>query len=104
MNWKAPLDRREWLTRIGATAVGLGGVVLALGGKRRLGVVVSPASAGGKTSNAVRVNLGFVSAYVVTRGDVAALVDTGVAGSIDRIEQVVQATGLRAYLSRPAAR
>ena len=94
MNWKAPLDRREWLARIGATAVGVGGMVLALGGKRRLGVVSSTVAAGGKSSDALRVNLGLVSAYVVVRGNAATLVDTGVAGSVDRIEQVVQAAGL----------
>src|SRR5688572_16858842 len=94
MNWKAPLDRRAWLARIGARAVGVGGIVLALGGRRQLGVVTSTVAAGGKSSDALRVNLGFVSAYLVVRGGSAALVDTGVAGSADRIEQVVQAAGL----------
>ena len=93
MSFKGRMDRRSWLAYIGATAAGLGGAVLALGGKRRLGVVTSPVAAGGK-SDALRVNLGFVSAYLVVRGQTAALVDTGVAGSVDRIEQVVQAAGL----------
>jgi glyoxylase-like metal-dependent hydrolase (beta-lactamase superfamily II) len=36
-----------------------------------------------------RVDLGFVSAYVLARGGEAAVVDTGVAGSADAIEEVL---------------
>jgi glyoxylase-like metal-dependent hydrolase (beta-lactamase superfamily II) len=40
------------------------------------------------------VNLGFVSAYILVRGGEAALVDTGVAGSADRIEASLTGLGL----------
>ena len=40
-----------------------------------------------------RVELGFVSAYVVVRGGQAAVVDTGVAGSADAIGTALQAAG-----------
>ncbi|HET7196486.1 MAG TPA: MBL fold metallo-hydrolase, partial [Nocardioides sp.] len=40
-----------------------------------------------------RVNLGFVSAYVLVRGDEAAVVDTGVGGSADAIGQVLDQAG-----------
>ncbi len=41
-----------------------------------------------------RVNLGFVSAYLLVRGGEAALVDTGVEGSADAIERSLAAIGL----------
>jgi glyoxylase-like metal-dependent hydrolase (beta-lactamase superfamily II) len=41
-----------------------------------------------------RVNLGFVSAYVLVRGGEAAIVDTGVEGSADAIEASLGAVGL----------
>lgn len=41
-----------------------------------------------------RVDLGFVSAYVLARGGEAALVDTGVAGSASAIEAALSAAGL----------
>ncbi|MEM7273636.1 MAG: MBL fold metallo-hydrolase [Actinomycetota bacterium] len=42
-----------------------------------------------------QANLGFVSAYVLARGDRAAIVDTGTAGSADAIGQTLQDLGLR---------
>ncbi|NNE72202.1 MAG: MBL fold metallo-hydrolase [Acidimicrobiales bacterium] len=41
-----------------------------------------------------RVNLGFVSAYVLARGNRAAIVDTGVAGSAAQIDEALQVVGL----------
>ena len=41
-----------------------------------------------------RVNLGFVSAFILSRGGEAVIVDTGVAGSADAIEQSLSAVGL----------
>jgi glyoxylase-like metal-dependent hydrolase (beta-lactamase superfamily II) len=41
-----------------------------------------------------RVNLGFVSAYILARGDEAAIVDTGVGGSADAIEASLTGIGL----------
>ena len=40
-----------------------------------------------------RVDLGFVSAYVLVRGNEAAVVDTGVAGSADAIGAVLDSAG-----------
>jgi glyoxylase-like metal-dependent hydrolase (beta-lactamase superfamily II) len=40
-----------------------------------------------------QVNLGFVNAYVLVRGDEVAVVDTGVAGSQSKIEEVIKAAG-----------
>lgn len=65
---------------------------------------VSPTSsaAGGTSTTAQaanghqwhRVNLGFVSAYVLYRGGEAAIVDTGVGGSEDAIEAALSEVGL----------
>ena len=41
-----------------------------------------------------RVNLGFVSAYILARGGQAAIVDTGVGGSAGAIEELLAAIGL----------
>lgn len=41
-----------------------------------------------------RVSLGFVSAYVLVRNDLAAVVDTGVDGSAGAIEEALSAVGL----------
>ncbi|HEX6868354.1 MAG TPA: MBL fold metallo-hydrolase [Candidatus Limnocylindrales bacterium] len=62
------------------------------------GASAPPASAGGGGDGDVvtweRVNLGFVSAYILARGGEAAIVDTGVAGSIDAIEASLTGVGL----------
>lgn len=42
-----------------------------------------------------RVNLGFVSAYIIVHGREAAIVDTGVAGSVGDIEAAVLGAGLQ---------
>jgi glyoxylase-like metal-dependent hydrolase (beta-lactamase superfamily II) len=57
---------------------------------------IGSASATGRADGALgweRVNLGFVSAYVLIRGNRAAVVDTGVAGSEDAIGEVLDAAG-----------
>jgi glyoxylase-like metal-dependent hydrolase (beta-lactamase superfamily II) len=53
-----------------------------------------PGSAAGNGVAWTRVNLGFVSAYLLARGGEAALVDTGVAGSADGIEAALTDIGL----------
>ncbi len=89
------IDRRAWLTRAGLTLAGMGGAVLTFGHGRRLGAVTT-AGVGPKagSAEALRVDLGFVSAYVITRGADAAVIDTGVAGSADAIGAVIQGAGL----------
>lgn len=54
----------------------------------------SPASPAPGTLAWSRVNLGFVSAYVLVRGGEAAIVDTGVEGSADAIGDALTAAGL----------
>jgi glyoxylase-like metal-dependent hydrolase (beta-lactamase superfamily II) len=54
----------------------------------------SPPSSGGDAVAWTRVNLGFVSAYILARGGEAAIVDTGVGGSADDIEASLMGIGL----------
>ena len=61
----------------------------------------APGTSGGSSSTSAaaeerfeRVNLGFVSAYIVARGSEAAIVDTGVAGSEGDIEAALGEVGL----------
>jgi glyoxylase-like metal-dependent hydrolase (beta-lactamase superfamily II) len=54
----------------------------------------SSSSASGDSVAWERVNLGFVSAYILVRGGEAAIVDTGVAGSADDIEASMTGAGL----------
>lgn len=54
-----------------------------------------PGDAGGNAVTWERVNLGFVSAYVLVRGGEAAMVDTGVEGSADEIEASLAKVGLK---------
>jgi glyoxylase-like metal-dependent hydrolase (beta-lactamase superfamily II) len=53
-----------------------------------------PAGSGGDTVTWARVNLGFVSAYILVRGGEAAIVDSGVAGSADEIATSLSGVGL----------
>jgi glyoxylase-like metal-dependent hydrolase (beta-lactamase superfamily II) len=53
-----------------------------------------PGASGGAGATWERVNLGFVSAYLLARGGEAAIVDTGVAGSADEIEASLATVGL----------
>jgi glyoxylase-like metal-dependent hydrolase (beta-lactamase superfamily II) len=58
------------------------------------GPTPSEGSGGGATLTWERVNLGFVSAYILVRGGEAAIVDTGVAGSADAIGASLSGVGL----------
>ena len=53
-----------------------------------------PGSGSGEGVTWERVNLGFVSAYILARAGEAAIVDTGVEGSGDEIESSLSAAGL----------
>jgi len=88
------IDRRSWLGRMGALAAGTAGFVVALGARQRLGLVTA-ARAQPAGAQAYRVNLGFVSAYIVARGDTAVIIDSGVAGSAGRIDEVLRASGVQ---------
>lgn len=52
---------------------------------------VAPAANGGLSYN--QVNLGFVNAYVLVRGNEVAVVDTGVENSQGKIEEVIKSVG-----------
>jgi glyoxylase-like metal-dependent hydrolase (beta-lactamase superfamily II) len=54
----------------------------------------APPSGEGSGFDWERVNLGFVSAYILVRAGEATIVDTGVAGSADAIEGSLSAVGL----------
>jgi len=54
----------------------------------------SPTTAGLEPVTWARANLGFVSAYVLVRGNTAAIVDTGVSGSANAIGETLATLGL----------
>src|SRR5919106_543558 len=97
------ISRRMWLARVawGGFAVwselnfGLGrkGWGVAIGG-RDLAIGVAHAQSLGATE-ALRVNLGFVNAYVLIRGKEAAVVDTGTPNNASKVTDVVRTAGLR---------
>jgi len=62
------------------------------------GAATAGGSSGGSSAAGpvswTRVNLGFVSAYILARGGEAAIVDTGVAGSATQIEASLTGAGL----------
>ena len=103
------LDRRSFLHDLGRGAVAVavfGPVVAACGGDdddstpaASTTESTAPTTAGsdGPTTDALRwerVDLGFVSAFVLARGDRAAIVDTGVDGSAGDIAGVLDTIGL----------
>jgi len=119
-----PLDRRTFLADMGKGAFALAVVGIAACSPAAVtsspppasrasasGTPPPPPSSGGGASQAAsasappasgaagavtweRVNLGFVSAYILVRRGEAAIVDTGVSGSGDEIEKSLGAVGL----------
>jgi glyoxylase-like metal-dependent hydrolase (beta-lactamase superfamily II) len=114
------LDRRAFLADLGRGALAIAVVGLAgcapsgsaaspprptAGGSTRAGASPSPGTTGrsdpsgppsAETSGLAwtRVNLGFVSAYILVRAGEAAVVDTGVAGSAGEVEAALGSVGL----------
>jgi glyoxylase-like metal-dependent hydrolase (beta-lactamase superfamily II) len=96
------IGRRTWLAQValGSFAVwselnfdlGRRGWGIAIGG-RDLALEVAHAQNLGPTE-ALRVNLGFVNAYVLIRGKEAAVVDTGTPGNASKFTDVVRTRGL----------
>jgi len=96
------INRRTWLGRVawGGFAVwselnfGLGrrGWGIAIGDDDLASGVVHAQSLA--PAQALRVNMGFVNAYVLIRGKEAAVVDTGTAGNGSKIADVVRSAGL----------
>lgn len=58
------------------------------------GAPASQATSGGEGATWARVNLGFVSAYVLVRAGEAVVVDTGTAGSESAIEEILTSLGV----------
>jgi len=96
------INRRTWLARValGGFAVwselnfGLGrrGWGVAIGDRDLASGVAHAQSLA--PAQALRVNIGFVNAYVLIRGKEAAVVDTGTAGNGSKIADVVRTAGL----------
>lgn len=96
------ISRRTWLARVvpGTVAVwteltfGLGrkGWSVALGGDD-LAVSLADAQTLGP-AEALRVSMGFVSAYVLVRGKEIAIVDTGTPNNADKFADVIRTAGL----------
>jgi glyoxylase-like metal-dependent hydrolase (beta-lactamase superfamily II) len=96
------ISRRTWLARVAWSGFavwselnfGLGrrgwGVAI---GSRDLAIGVAHAQSLGATE-ALRVNLGFVNAYVLIRGKEAAVVDTGTPNNASKVTDVVRTAGL----------
>jgi glyoxylase-like metal-dependent hydrolase (beta-lactamase superfamily II) len=117
-----PIDRRTFIADLGKGAFALAVVSLAACSPGAQGTVRPSAAAAGSTPEASRsmppgasaaggsagggvppardeltwqrVDLGFVSAYVLVRGGQAAIVDTGVGGSAGAIEEALAAVGV----------
>jgi glyoxylase-like metal-dependent hydrolase (beta-lactamase superfamily II) len=78
----------------GASAGGKSAGGTSTGSEQSSSPATPPSSGGTDAVDWHRVNLGFVSAYVLVRAGEAAVVDTGVEGSADDIEQALAAAGL----------
>ena len=121
LNAALPLDRRAFLADLGRGAfalavfsvVGCSPAAVATARPSASAAGSGPPSDGASESNSPsgggsappsggsgdgvtweRVNLGFVSAYVLVRGGEAAIVDTGVGGSADAIEASLRGVGI----------
>lgn len=86
------MTRRILLADLGTLSIGALVLTMAATMDGGTPVPTPPAAGGGRVA---RVDLGFVSAYVVVRDGAAALVDTGVPGSLDGIEAVVRNLGVQ---------
>jgi glyoxylase-like metal-dependent hydrolase (beta-lactamase superfamily II) len=96
------LSRRAWLARVAGggfaiwneLSLGLGRRAwsIAIGDRDLAGGVVHAQSKAGLET--LRVNLGFVNAYVLIRGKEAAVVDTGTPNNGSKIADVVRSAGL----------
>lgn len=96
------ISRRMWLTRVAAGSVAVW-TELSLGfGRKGWGVAIGDRDLAiglahaqkMAPAEALRVNLGFVNAYVLVRGKEAAVVDTGTPNNAPKIADVVRSAGL----------
>jgi glyoxylase-like metal-dependent hydrolase (beta-lactamase superfamily II) len=96
-----PIGRRRFLADLGRNTFAvalLGGLAAACsgdGGDGAAGGTPSGGTAAGASGTAwAQVDLGFVSAYVIVRGNEAAVVDTGDAGNAARIGETLTTLGV----------
>lgn len=98
-----PVSRRAFMADLGRISIGvvLFGAAVACTSDEDPAATSSPTGSPARSPTGAalggweRVNLGFVSAYVLVRSDVAVVVDTGVEGSTDEIEQVLAEAGAK---------
>jgi glyoxylase-like metal-dependent hydrolase (beta-lactamase superfamily II) len=95
------IGRRTWLARAAWGGFAVWSEIHFGFGRRGWGVAVGDDFATGvahaqklEAAKTLRINLGFVNAYVLIRGKEAAVVDTGTPNNASKIADVVQAAGL----------
>ncbi len=96
------INRRTWLARVAAGGFAVWSELNFGLGRRGWGVAIGDRDLASGVAHAqslapaqaLRVNMGFVNAYVLIRGKEAAVVDTGTAGNGSKIADVVRTAGL----------
>jgi len=96
------ISRRTWLAQIALGSFAVWSELNFGFGRRGWGVAIGDRDLASGVAHAqslapaqaLRVNLGFVNAYVLIRGKEAAVVDTGTAGNGSKIADVVRTAGL----------
>ena len=96
------INRRTWLARVAFRGFAVWNELNFGLGRRGWGVAIGDRDLASGLAHAqslapakaLRVNMGFVNAYVLIRGKEAAVVDTGTAGNGSKIADVVRTAGL----------
>jgi glyoxylase-like metal-dependent hydrolase (beta-lactamase superfamily II) len=91
------ISRRTWLAQVAAGSFAIWNELNFGFGRRGWGVAIGGGVARAQNleaAKALRVNLGFVNAYVLIRGKEAAVVDTGTPNNAPKIADVVRTAGL----------
>ncbi|HWP57370.1 MAG TPA: MBL fold metallo-hydrolase, partial [Candidatus Acidoferrales bacterium] len=96
------MSRRTWLARIALGGFALWSELNFGFGRRGWGIAIGDRDLANGLAHAqslgpakaLRVDMGFVNAYVLVRGKEAALVDTGTAGNGPKIADVIRSAGL----------
>ena len=91
------ISRRTWLAQVAAGSFAIWNELNFGFGRRGWGVAIGGGVARAQNleaAKALRVNLGFVNAYVLIRGKEAAVVDTGTPNNAPKIADVVRRAGL----------
>lgn len=83
------INRRTWLAWVGLGSVAVWRKLNFGLGRSGWGIAIAHAQSLG-TAEALRVNLGFVNAYVLIRGKEGAVVDTGTPNNASKIAEVIR--------------